>query len=73
MPKVGSSNRAFRLPDVGLWERFGEVAEPDRSEVLREFIRWYVREQGAKLPRRPEPLSLSADTDHAPSPPHSAA
>jgi hypothetical protein len=54
MPREGSTNRAFRLPDVGLWERFGELAEPDRSEVLRQFIRWYVRAPDAKLPRRPD-------------------
>jgi hypothetical protein len=42
--------------DADLWERFGEftqVAETDRSDVLRDFIRWYVREPGAKLPPRP--------------------
>lgn len=73
MPREGSTNRAFRLPDVGLWERFGAVAEPDRSEVLREFIRWYVRESGAKLPRRPEPLGRTAESDHEESRPDSAA
>jgi len=36
-----------------LWERFGDVAVPDRSVVIREFIRWYVREPGARLPKRP--------------------
>lgn len=36
-----------------LWVRFGELAEPDRSVVLREFIRWYVGEQDAKMPKRP--------------------
>lgn len=50
VPLVG-----LRNIDPKLWEQFGEVAEPDRSSVLREFIRWYVRERGAKLPRRPEP------------------
>jgi hypothetical protein len=38
--------------DKELWAAFREVASPDRSEVLRQFIRWYVREPGAKLPPR---------------------
>ena len=40
--------------DDDLWSQFGELAAPDRSAVLREFMRWYVREPGAKLPKRPE-------------------
>lgn len=52
MPTHGNTNRAFRLPDVALWERFGEMAEPDRSEVIRQMIRWYVGE--GELPQRPE-------------------
>jgi hypothetical protein len=39
--------------DSDLWARFGEAAKPDRSEVLRAFMRWYVREPSAKLPPRP--------------------
>jgi len=54
MPREGSPNRAFRMEDIGLWDRFGEVAVPDRSSVLRDFIRWYVRDEGATLPKRPE-------------------
>lgn len=44
--------------DLGLWDRFGWAAGAagyDRSTVLREFMAWYVREPGAKMPRRPEP------------------
>jgi hypothetical protein len=40
--------------DEELWEAFGIVAEPDRSAVIRDFMRWYVRETGAKMPKRPE-------------------
>jgi len=39
-----------------LWQRLGEVAEAagmDRSAVIRALVAWYVREPGAKLPRRP--------------------
>lgn len=59
---AGNPNRAFRLDDLGLWDRFGAVARPDRSTVLRAFVRWYVREPGAKLPRRPE-IPRTADVD----------
>jgi hypothetical protein len=37
-----------------LWAKFGEKAEPDRSAVLREFIEWFTRTPGAKMPKRPE-------------------
>jgi hypothetical protein len=37
-----------------LWERFGEVAEPDRSTVVRDFVRWYLHEKGVTMPRRPK-------------------
>ena len=45
--------RPIRVDD-DLWSRFGDVAQPDRSSVLRDFIRWFVREPGAKMPRRPD-------------------
>lgn len=51
-PTRGTPTRPIRI-DPALWERFGEVAEPDRSTVLREFIRWYVGETGVKAPKRP--------------------
>jgi len=38
--------------DADLWAAFGEHADPDRSTVLREFMRWYTWESGAKMPRR---------------------
>jgi metal-responsive CopG/Arc/MetJ family transcriptional regulator len=38
-----------------LWAEFGRLAGArNRSEVVRQFIRWYVRERGAKLPQRPD-------------------
>lgn len=42
-----------------LWEKFqkaveaGPDPEADRSKVLRTFVRWYVGEPGAELPKRP--------------------
>lgn len=47
--------RPIRVP-LDLWARFGEAATragTDRSAVLRDFMRWYAREPGAKLPKRP--------------------
>jgi hypothetical protein len=70
MPREGSPNRAFRMDDLSIWERFGDLAEPDRSAVLRDFVRWYVREPGAKMPRRPD-ITQKDDSDHGQSPPHS--
>jgi hypothetical protein len=48
----GTARQTIRI-DEDLWNRFGQVAEPDRSTVLREFIRWYVGEPGTKAPKRP--------------------
>lgn len=51
--------RKFRITPE-LWEKFGDAvdrspdAEADMSKVLRQFIRWYAGEPGAKLPERPE-------------------
>lgn len=51
----GTARQTIRV-DTDLWDRFGAAAEQagtDRSEALRAFIRWYLREQGAKMPKRP--------------------
>jgi hypothetical protein len=52
----------FRLDD-DLWVRFEQAvhrADPDsdRSKVLRQFVAWYVREPGAKMPARPLEATL---------------
>ncbi|MFF4388527.1 hypothetical protein ACFY0G_17370 [Streptomyces sp. NPDC001552] len=51
--------RKFRAPDAE-WEPFEDATRavhPEgrspRGQVLREFIRWYMRRPGAKLPERP--------------------
>jgi hypothetical protein len=54
-PKTPLQN--FRV-DTGLWDRFDQAvrrADPDsdRSKTLRQFVAWYVREPGAKMPARP--------------------
>lgn len=57
MPSKGTDRQTFRL-DRGVWDEFGETTSrtdppSDRASVLRDFIRWYNRERGAKLPARP--------------------
>lgn len=39
------------------WARLGDLAAAegtDRSALIRSFIAWYLREPGAKLPKRPD-------------------
>lgn len=68
---ASSPVRALRL-DLDLWHRFGAVADPDRSTVLRAFVRWYLRE--GDLPRRPRAgITRTAEGDRGSSPPHSPA
>lgn len=46
----------FRL-DAALWRRLGHAARAagtNRSQLLGEFARWYVKERGARLPDRPD-------------------
>jgi hypothetical protein len=43
--------------DLKMWERAGEATKAqgtDRSTIIREFLHWYLREPGAKLPARPD-------------------
>lgn len=52
----GTARQTIRV-DEELWKSFGVIAEAhgvDRSTAVREFIRWYVREPGAKPPKRPD-------------------
>jgi hypothetical protein len=51
--------RRFRAPDSE-WFPFGDATRalhPEgrspRARVLREFMRWYMRRPGAKMPERP--------------------
>lgn len=46
----------FRL-DLTVWVKLGHAAKAagtNRSQLLGEFARWYVRERGARMPERPE-------------------
>lgn len=43
----------FRM-EKRIWEALGEaVGKNNRSMVMRQFIAWYIRDPGAKLPKRP--------------------
>lgn len=53
MARRGTNNVTLRLEEE-LWADFGDAAgDRERSTVLRDFIRWYTRQPGAKMPRRP--------------------
>ncbi|WP_146174724.1 hypothetical protein [Umezawaea tangerina] len=59
----GTARQTIRVDEV-LWEQFGAQAMRsggDRSALLRDFIRWYVREPGARMPKRPEVGAPAAD------------
>lgn len=61
----GTARQTIRV-DPNLWALFGQSAEEsgsDRSAVLRDFMRWYNREAGAKLPKRPVSRSDQAEID----------
>lgn len=55
-PATGQTFVARARVALDKWERFGkhaEVAGTDRSKLINEFIDWYLRDRGAKLPVRP--------------------
>lgn len=59
MPKTPTT--PIRI-DREVWAKFGDATaamDTDRSKTLREFVDWYLRRPGAKLPKRPDP-----PTDH---------
>jgi len=48
-------NRVIRVGDE--WDELAEAAgKYQRASVLRQFMRWYLRYPGAKLPERPPSL-----------------
>lgn len=50
-----TKHRSVRLED-DLWDALDPAAKSvgyDRSGVIRQFVRWYLRVPGAKLPQRP--------------------
>jgi hypothetical protein len=60
----------IRVPNADEWAPFEQATRamhPEgrspRTAVIREFIRWYMRRPGAKLPERPPagPWSTAAE------------
>ena len=54
-PEQHTPIQRFRLAQQA-WEDFGVAAEragTNRSKLLGQFVRWYIRRQGAVLPERP--------------------
>lgn len=48
-----TTNRVIRLADND-WNGLADAAgERHRAQVIREFIAWYLRRPGARLPERP--------------------
>lgn len=50
--------RQIRIGDV--WYEFDEAAKSmgtERAALVREFIDWYLRKPGAKMPKRPSAIS----------------
>ncbi|MGW6912511.1 hypothetical protein ACWGB8_01615 [Kitasatospora sp. NPDC054939] len=64
MPKTSSDYekpKAIRIPTEDEWDPFGDATKAvhpngrsPRTAVIREFMRWYMRRPGAKLPTRPD-------------------
>lgn len=54
MPNAPHTPRQTVRVDSDLWARFGAlVGQRERSNLIRQFIRWYLREPGVTLPKRP--------------------
>lgn len=56
---ANTPTRPIRV-DLELWARFGDATkrqDTDRSAALREFMAWYARDPGAKMPKRPDVAS----------------
>lgn len=52
-PETYRPHTSFRI-EADLWARFGAlVGVRNRAQLLREFIRWYLHEPGARQPKRP--------------------
>ena len=53
MKDTHTPNHPVRM-EKSLWDAFGAVAGVRRrAELIRAFVRWYLREPGAELPERP--------------------
>lgn len=62
-PATGKTpHRTIRAPDEE-WDEFKERAGSDMTGVIRQFIRWYLRWPGARLPERPPKPEKGTDDD----------
>ncbi len=53
-PRTGITPvRTLRVPDPD-WSDFHQLTGRELAGVIHQFIRWYLRRPGAKLPTRPE-------------------
>lgn len=53
-PELHTPVRSLRMDD-GTWRELGDVVGTrNRSAVINELVRWYLRKPGAKAPKRPE-------------------
>lgn len=53
---ANTQHRSIRIPDE-TWNPAMETARENGTsagELCREFLDWYLRKPGAKLPKRPE-------------------
>jgi hypothetical protein len=60
--KPGTQHRSVRISDED-WddlEAATAAAGSDRGTLIKQFIRWYLRRPGAKLPERPTPAFWAA-------------
>ncbi|MEU4570744.1 hypothetical protein [Micromonospora sp. NPDC023956] len=54
---ANTQHRSIRIPD-DTWKPAMEQAKEQGTsagELCREFLDWWLRKPGAKLPKRPEP------------------
>jgi hypothetical protein len=52
-PKTGITPvRTLRVPDPD-WPDLHAIAGRELASVIHQFVRWYLRRPGAKLPARP--------------------
>ena len=57
--KPGTQHRSVRISDED-WDDLDAATgtvRSDRGTIIKEFIRWYLRRPGAKLPERPPAAS----------------
>lgn len=51
------------------WNRIGRAAKnagTDRAKIVNEFMAWYLREPGAKMPGRPTAVEPVIEEDNKP-------